>query len=74
MPPSTTCGPASEEREHDVRDEEVVRLSPLKHAILDCLDCLDCYSFAARPPREGLCPLRDPATVHLEGDDEGTGE
>ncbi|MER6977696.1 hypothetical protein [Streptomyces carpinensis] len=27
-----------------------------------------------RPPREGLRPLRDPATVHLDEDDEGTGE
>ncbi|MDW6057110.1 hypothetical protein SAZ11_02140 [Streptomyces sp. FXJ1.4098] len=25
-------------------------------------------------PREGLRPLRDPATVHLDEDDEGTGE
>ena len=32
------------------------------------------YSFAARPPREGLRPLRDPATVHRDEDDEGTGE
>lgn len=31
-------------------------------------------SFAARPPREGLRPLCDPATVHLDEDDEGTGE
>jgi hypothetical protein len=29
---------------------------------------------AARPPREGLRPLRDPATVHLDEDDDGTGE
>ncbi|WP_369265773.1 hypothetical protein [Streptomyces sp. R35] len=28
----------------------------------------------ARPPREGLRPLRDPATVHLDEEDEGTGE
>jgi hypothetical protein len=44
---------------------------PLKHANLNCLGR---YSFAARPPREGLRPLRDPATVHLDEDDEGTGE
>lgn len=31
-------------------------------------------TFAARPPREGLRPLRDPATVHLDEDDEGAGE
>ena len=60
-----------EEREHDVLDEDVARVSPLKHANLNCLGR---YSFAARPPREGLRPLRDPATVHLDEDDEGTGE
>lgn len=60
-----------EEREHDVLDEDVARVSPLKHANLNCL-CR--YSFAARPPREGLRPLSDPATVHLDEDDEGTGE
>jgi hypothetical protein len=27
-----------------------------------------------RPPREGLRPLRDPATVHLDEGDAGTGE
>ncbi|MBT2510039.1 hypothetical protein J7I98_30120 [Streptomyces sp. ISL-98] len=60
-----------EEREHDVLDEDVARVSPLKHANLNCLGR---YSFAARSPRGGLRPLRDPATVHLDGDDEGTGE
>lgn len=60
-----------EEREHDVLDEDVARVPPLKHANLNCLGR---YSFAARPPREGLRPLRDSATVHLDEDDEGTGE
>lgn len=60
-----------EEREHDVLNEDVARVSPLKHANLNCLGR---YSFAARPPRESLRPLRDPATVHLDEDDEGTGE
>jgi hypothetical protein len=60
-----------EEREHDVLDEDVARVSPLKHANLNCLGH---YSFAASPPREGPCPLRDPATVHLDEDDDGTGE
>jgi hypothetical protein len=60
-----------EEREHDVLNEDVARVSPLKHANLNCLGR---YSFAARPPREGLRPPRDPATVHLDEDDEGTGE
>lgn len=36
-----------EEREHDVLDEDVARVSPLKHANLNCLGR---YSFAARPP------------------------
>ncbi|GAA2663659.1 hypothetical protein GCM10009864_34890 [Streptomyces lunalinharesii] len=29
---------------------------------------------AARPPPEGLRPLRDPVTVHRNEDDEDTGE
>jgi hypothetical protein len=57
----------AEEREHDVLDEDVARVSPLKHADLNSLGC---YSFAARPPREGLRPLRDSATVHLGEDDD----
>jgi hypothetical protein len=44
---------------------------PLKQANLNCPGR---YGFAGRPPREGLRPLRDPATVHLDEDDEGTGE
>ncbi len=55
-----------QEREHEVLDEDVARVSPLKHANLNCLGR---YSFAAGPPREGLRPLRDPATVHLGEDD-----
>lgn len=58
-----------QEREHDVLDEDVAHVSPLKHANLNCLGR---YSFAAGPPREGLRPLRDPATVHL--DEDGGGE
>lgn len=54
------------EREHDVLDEDVARVSPLKHANLNCPGG---HSLAARPPREGLRPLRDPATVHLDEDD-----
>ncbi|GAA3772400.1 hypothetical protein GCM10022403_004540 [Streptomyces coacervatus] len=47
------------------------RVSPLKHANLSCLGP---YSFATRPPRKGLRPLRDPATGHLDEDEGGTGE
>jgi TnpA family transposase len=60
-----------EEREHDVLDDDVALVSPLKHANLDCLGR---YSFDARPPREGPRPLRVPATVHLDEDDEGSRE
>lgn len=60
-----------EEREHDVPDDDVAPVSPLKHANLNCLGR---YSFAARLPHEGLRPLRDPAAVHLDEDDESAGE
>lgn len=53
-----------EEREHHVLDEDAARVSPLKHANLNCLGR---YSFAARPPREGLRALRAPATVVVQG-------
>ncbi|WP_371778073.1 hypothetical protein [Streptosporangium subroseum] len=49
----------------------MARVSALRHANLNRRGR---YSFAARPPREGLRPRRDPATVHLDEDDEGTGE
>lgn len=54
------------ERKHEVLVEDVSRVSPSKHANLNCLGRC---SFAARPPREGLHPLRDPATVRLDEDD-----
>ncbi|MFI5681283.1 hypothetical protein [Streptomyces cellulosae] len=60
-----------EERELDVLDEAMARVSPLKHANLTCLGR---YSCAVRPPHEGVRPLRDPATVHLDEDDEGTSD
>lgn len=50
----------AEERVHDVLDEDVARVSPLKHANLNCRGR---YSFAARTPRSGLRPLRDAVTV-----------
>ncbi|MFJ9381586.1 hypothetical protein [Streptomyces sp. NPDC101455] len=34
----------------------------------------NCTRDGARPPREGLGPLRAPATVHLDEDDEGRRE
>ncbi|MCW2890070.1 MAG: transposase, Tn3 family protein [Streptosporangiaceae bacterium] len=49
-----------EEREHDVLDEDVARISPLKHANLNCLGR---YSFAARHARAcAHCVARRPST------------
>jgi len=50
----------------EVLDEDVARLSPLKHANLNCLGR---YSFRSSPPIQGLRPLRDPDTVDLDEDD-----
>ena len=56
----------AEAREHDIRDEDVARLSPLKHANLNCLGR---YSFhASTPAAGGLRPLRDPRAVEAEED------
>ncbi|MGW1641561.1 Tn3 family transposase [Streptomyces lavendulae] len=55
----------ADQREHDVLDKDVARLSPLKHANLNVLGR---YSFRhSGPAGGGLRPLRDPAEV---GDDE----
>lgn len=55
----------ADQREHDVLDEDVARLSPLKHANLNCLGR---YSFRASTPAGGtLRPLRDPADAHEDG-------
>ncbi|MCW2948571.1 MAG: transposase [Actinoallomurus sp.] len=54
---------------HQVLDEDVARLSPLRHANVNCLGR---YSFrASQPAGGGLRPLRDPATADV---DEGEGE
>ena len=42
---------------HEIRDEDVARLSPLKHKNLNVLGR---YSFTASQPGDGLRPLRDP--------------
>lgn len=48
----------AEEREHDALDEDVARVSPLKHANLDMLGR---YGFRASTLFDGgLRPLRDP--------------
>lgn len=53
---------------HEIRDEDIARLSPLKHRNLNVLGR---YSFTASVPREGLRPLRDPDAVELDEDDDG---
>lgn len=63
--------PPAEERVHDVLDQDVARLSPLKHANLNVLGR---YSFRVTVPADGgLRPLRDPDAVGLD-DDEGGAE
>ncbi|MFE4674200.1 hypothetical protein [Streptomyces sp. NPDC056721] len=58
----------AEEREHDVLDENVARVSPLKHANLNMLGR---YSFHASTPVDGgLRPLRAPGAGALDEDDE----
>ncbi|WAU78579.1 Tn3 family transposase (plasmid) [Streptomyces sp. Qhu-G9] len=42
---------------HDIKDEDVARLSSLKHKNLNVLGR---YSFSAWKPVDGLRPLRDP--------------
>ncbi|MFB6941511.1 DUF4158 domain-containing protein [Streptomyces sp. NPDC056305] len=50
---------------HDIRDEDIARLSPLKHKNLNCLGR---YNFTASQPVDGLRPLRDPDAVDLDDD------
>jgi TnpA family transposase len=59
----------ADQREHDVLDEDLARLSPLKHANLNVLGR---YSFRhSGPAGGGLRPLRDPADAGNHEDDEG---
>lgn len=53
---------------HKTRDEDVARLSPLKHRILNVLSR---YNFTATQPVEGLRPLRNLAAADLDDDDGG---
>jgi hypothetical protein len=55
--------------EHDVLNEDVARLSPLKHANLNVLG--RCSFRASTPAGGGLRPLRDPATANADEDEEG---
>lgn len=53
---------------HEIRDEDIARLSPLKHKNLNVLGR---YSFTASQPVKGLRPLRDPDTGDLDDGDDG---
>lgn len=54
---------------HELRDEDVARLSPLKHRNLNVLGS---YSFTATQPAGGtLRPLRDPDAAGLDDDEDG---
>ncbi|WP_220213743.1 hypothetical protein [Streptomyces shenzhenensis] len=60
--------PHAAEREHDVRDEEVARMSPLCHVDLDVLDR---HTFRRARLDGALRPLRGPAAAGLDdGEDE----
>ena len=53
---------------HEIRDEGIARLSPLKHRNLNVLGR---YSSTASQPVDGLRPLRDPDAVSPDDDDGG---
>lgn len=53
---------------HEISDEDVARLSPLKFKNLNVLGR---YSFTPSTPTQGLRPLRDPDAPELDEDDEG---
>ncbi|MDX3226004.1 Tn3 family transposase [Streptomyces sp. ME19-01-6] len=56
--------------EHEVRDEDIARHSPLKHKNLNLLGH---YSFTASTPAAGaLRPLRDPDAPELDDDEDGS--
>lgn len=56
---------------HEIRDEDIARLSPLKHRDLKLLGR---YSFTATVPAAGaLRPLRNPDGPELDDDDDGAG-
>jgi hypothetical protein len=52
---------------HEISDEDVARLSPLKFKNLNVLGR---YSFTPSTPRQGLRPLRDPDAPELDEDDD----
>ncbi|AVZ77085.1 hypothetical protein SLUN_37965 [Streptomyces lunaelactis] len=56
---------------HEISDEDVARLSPLKFKNLNVLGR---YSFTPSTPPQGLRPLRDPDAPELDEDDDGSGD
>ncbi|MFC8277113.1 Tn3 family transposase [Streptomyces sp. NPDC057271] len=56
---------------HEIRDEDIARLSPLKHKNLNVLGR---YSFTASVPAGGLRPLRDPDAPGLDDDEDDGAE
>nr|BFD96225.1 hypothetical protein KitaXyl93_75850 [Kitasatospora sp. Xyl93] len=56
----------AEEREHDVLDEDVARVAPLKHANLNMLGR---YGFRSSTRSTAAYPLRDPGAGGLDEDD-----
>jgi hypothetical protein len=57
---------------HELHEEDIARLSPLKHRNLNLLGR---YSFTASVPAAGaLRPLRDPDTPELDEEDDGDGQ
>ncbi|MCX4593745.1 hypothetical protein OG819_29540 [Streptomyces sp. NBC_01549] len=56
---------------HDIKDEDVARLPPLKHGNVNCLGR---YRFTASQPVDRLRPLRAPDAVDLDDDDDGQEE
>lgn len=55
---------------HDLKDEDVGRLSPLKDGHINFMGRYQ-FNFAASGPGEGLRPLRDPDAPELDQDDDG---
>jgi TnpA family transposase len=55
---------------HEIKDEDVARLSPLKDRHINFLGRYQ-FNFAASGPGEGLRPVRDPKAIELDDDDDG---
>ncbi|MFI6729853.1 hypothetical protein [Streptomyces atratus] len=56
---------------HEIRDEDVVRLSPLEQRNVNVLSR---HTVIGSIPHEGLRPLRNPDASGLDDDDDGADE